>query len=390
MNLAKEIEKSNGSYEIFTFAYFPSETYDEFKKLKVNAVFNLSKDDLLAKILRFLNINLGSFYLYLAFLLKFKFINQFKNKNFDILNPHDWFSTWIAVDVKNKYLNNSKMVVMLNDMPPCAVKKRTFKNFIEYQKDKKIHRHIDSIMVLDGIMRRKAQSYYKNVKINVVRSGIDLEKYKNFIFDRAKYRAKLNINEDAKLFVCASVPNPRRRFEDVIKALNQINNKKLKLLIIGDLSHNPKYGEKLKNLVKTFGLEERVTFVSKFLPFDERGSYIASSDVFIFPNEEQTWGLAVIEAMALGVPCIVSNGAGVHEVLTDGENALIYEVGNIIELKEKMIHILQNKKAYNRIKRNGQNLVFENFSWEKYKNQVYSVFLSVISEDLSAPKKFNV
>ena len=51
MNLAKEIKKSGESYGIFTFAYFASEICDEFKKLKVNAVFNLSDSDLIVKII---------------------------------------------------------------------------------------------------------------------------------------------------------------------------------------------------------------------------------------------------------------------------------------------------------------------------------------------------
>jgi glycosyltransferase involved in cell wall biosynthesis len=51
------------------------------------------------------------------------------------------------------------------------------------------------------------------------------------------------------------------------------------------------------------------------LPEAELRDCYAAADVYVFPNERQTWGLAPLEALAARTPVVLSSGAGVHDVL---------------------------------------------------------------------------
>jgi len=265
-------------------------------------------------------------------------------------------------------------VMMLNDMPPSYGNQTSAKNAFINRKDHQYHPHIDRIMVLDKVMQKKAEAYYHSIPVDVVRSGINLELYQDFSFDQKKVRQKLHVPPDDIVMVCASVPTAHRRFQDAIMALHRISNDHLHLLIIGDLTYDRPYGESLKNLVTQLQEQKRVHFINRFLPFAERSAYIASSDIFIFPNEHQTWGLGVIEAQALRVPCVVSNGAGVHEVLTDHENALIYTCGDVGQLEKCLRTLIDNHKLRHRLSDTAQKFVSQNFSWQKYALAVEDVF----------------
>src|SRR5262249_61806924 len=96
-----------------------------------------------------------------------------------------------------------------------------------------------------------------------------------------------------------------------------------RLLLAGSGCSSPEYFCYLQELAAKLGVAEKVTFAGKVEDDDVRDFYCAS-DAFLFPNENQTWGLAVLEAMACGCPVLVSRGAAVWEVLTDQRGALLF------------------------------------------------------------------
>ena len=103
--------------------------------------------------------------------------------------------------------------------------------------------------------------------------------------------------------------------------------------------------------------------------------YIKSCDILIFSNSPQTWGLTAIEAMALGLPVIVSSGSGVSEVLSDGVNAIIYQAGNVDMLTEKITKYLNNGKELKKIAKNGQKYALSTFSWDKFADNIEKIMV---------------
>ena len=135
--------------------------------------------------------------------------------------------------------------------------------------------------------------------------------------DRTQARRRLGIDDGTFLAVGASILFPHRRFEDLIEAAALVDDPRLHVLIVGSDHGDRVYADRLEELVRARGLEGRVTMPRRSVPDAElRDAYVAG-DVFVYPNQLQTWGLAPLEALAAGTPAIVSSGAGVHEVLVD-------------------------------------------------------------------------
>jgi FkbM family methyltransferase len=134
--------------------------------------------------------------------------------------------------------------------------------------------------------------------------------------DRAEARARLGIPEDAFLAVGASILFRHRRFEDLVEAAALLkDDPRLHVLIAGSDFADRDYADELDALIRARGLEGRVTMPRAALSEEELTDVYAAGDVFVYPNQRQTWGLAPLEALAAGTPAIVSSGAGVHEVL---------------------------------------------------------------------------
>lgn len=77
--------------------------------------------------------------------------------------------------------------------------------------------------------------------------------------------------------------------------------------------------------------------------------YIKHADLFVHPSYVESFGIVVTEALALGVPCVITRSSGVMDFLVDGENAVLTEQSPE-SLVEKVLEILKDRALYQRIK----------------------------------------
>ena len=95
--------------------------------------------------------------------------------------------------------------------------------------------------------------------------------------------------------------------------------------------------------------------------------YIRHADLFVHPSYVESQGLTVLEAMALGVPCVVTKSRGPCEFIEDGINGLLTEQSPE-SLTEKVLAILNDKELYQHIKANTK--CPEQFSPERVMKQI--------------------
>jgi glycosyltransferase involved in cell wall biosynthesis len=163
---------------------------------------------------------------------------------------------------------------------------------------------------------------------------------------------------------------------------------KVKLLLAGSASGFPDYFNQLQALVSALGVEAEVAFAGKVANEEMRDFYCAC-DAFLFPNENQTWGLAVMEAMACGCPVLVSEGAAVHEVLTDNESAVLFPPRRPDALANKIQMLIDQPQLRQRIAERGLQLTRTRYNWEQFANQLSRIFQQLAEpgdqHSLSAP-----
>ncbi len=326
--------------------------------------------------------------LFEPFIVSFGLAKLLLRYKYDILNPHEWPANWACSLVRLR--RNVPIVWMCNDvwhLPNFSMEKRLrfkiFNNTFIKITDLFLSLFLNRVIVLDNRIKKIVENYYHK-KATVIRSGIEIEDYKNVI-SKIDVRNKFKLDQDKFIFICSSIFFLHRRFEDAIDAIKIIakNNRKVQLIILGSSQFDPEYFKAIKNKINKENLSKIVTVNNKFLPNDLFKAYIAASDVYIFPNEKQTWGLAVIEAMALGKPCIVSDGAGVHEIIKEEKNGLTFKCRDVKDLAGKMDKLINNEKLRIQVGKNAKEFVFSSYSWENYADQMVKVFQETVSKKSS-------
>jgi L-malate glycosyltransferase len=137
------------------------------------------------------------------------------------------------------------------------------------------------------------------------------------------------------LLVHLSNFRPVKRVLDVIETFARVSRVlPARLLMIGD---GPERSA-AEFLAMRLGIGDRVDFVGKQENVNE---LLPLSDLMLMPSEMESFGLAALEAMACRVPAIATRVGGVPELIDDGMNGLLFEVGDIEAMAMEAIDLLQ-------------------------------------------------
>ncbi len=139
---------------------------------------------------------------------------------------------------------------------------------------------------------------------------------------------------------------PEKHFENIVPAAKALQAMNLAFMwhIVGDGSERAR----VEMLITENGLKDYVILEgSKTNPYP----YMKYADLFVHPSYIESQGMTVLEAMALGVPCVVTKSRGPCEFIVDGVNGLLTEQSPE-SLAEKVLSILTDKTLYQSIKEN--------------------------------------
>jgi N-acetyl-alpha-D-glucosaminyl L-malate synthase BshA len=190
---------------------------------------------------------------------------------------------------------------------------------------------------------------------------IDLEKRRRYALDTE--------------LIITHISNFRKvkRIEDVVKIFAKINEQiPCKLLLAGDGPERP-VAEKLARDLKVCN---RVIFVGKVR---DTGHVLEMSDLFLLPSETESFGLAALEAMAVGVPVISSNTGGIPEVNVEGFSGYLSNVGDIDSMAKNALYILNDPATHLQFRQNALERS-KDFKLESILSMYENVYEAVLNE----------
>ena len=135
-----------------------------------------------------------------------------------------------------------------------------------------------------------------------------------------------------------------------------------RLLLVGaggaDL-HNCE--EELRRYVEESGMQENVVFTG-FV--EEVEPWLQAADLFVFPTREEAFGIALIEAMACGLPSVTTSTGGIPDIVAHDRDALVVEPGALVPLREAIRRLLDEPKLAARLGGEARRTVVRSFSRE--------------------------
>ena len=171
--------------------------------------------------------------------------------------------------------------------------------------------------------------------IEVIYNFIDFERFRKT--DKAHFK-KIIAPDGERILVHTSNFRKVKRVEDVIHIFAKVHAQvPSRLLMIGDGPER----QKVERLCRELNLSQEVRFLGKQDAIEE---LLAICDLFIIPSENESFGLAALEAMACEVPVISSNGGGLPEVNLHGITGFVSAVGDVEDMATNAILLLQDEE----------------------------------------------
>jgi len=194
----------------------------------------------------------------------------------------------------------------------------------------------DGVTAVSEDLRKETYEYFDiQQEIEVIPNFIDLERFKKQQKDHFKFAICPN---GEKLLVHTSNFRKVKRVEDVIQVFYNIRKQiPAKLLLVGDGPER----DRMERLCRTLGTCEDIRFLGKLEAVEE---VLSVADLFVMPSEKESFGLAALEAMACEVPVLSSNAGGIPELNLDGVTGFVCEVGDVEDMTEKALTILDESR----------------------------------------------
>ena len=162
-----------------------------------------------------------------------------------------------------------------------------------------------------------------------------------------------------------------KRPDHAVKALRIVREKVpgAELWVLGD-------GPFRKGLEGLAG--EGVQFFGGLSDVERRG-LIGRCGVLVNPSVREGWGLNVVEAAALGVPCVAYDVAGLRDSVRDGVTGLLVESGDVEGLAEALVRVLQDEGLRRRLGEDALKYA-QQFSWDKTAEEFMKILKAIVAQ----------
>jgi len=213
----------------------------------------------------------------------------------------------------------------------------------------------------------------KKLKIigNCSSNGIDTDHFSPAYYSteqKKKIKNEMGISEIAFVFCFIGRLVKDKGINELVAAFSQLSTisnfqPSSKLLLVGPFENElaplmPETNSEIQN---------HPDIIYKGFQTDIR-PYLAISDVLVFPSYREGFPNVVMEAGAMGLPCIVTDINGCNEIIEEGVNGLIVPPKNKEQLQEKMQMLMENFVLRNQLKQNARNMILSRYEqkmlWE--------------------------
>jgi N-acetyl-alpha-D-glucosaminyl L-malate synthase BshA len=225
--------------------------------------------------------------------------------------------------------------------------------------------------VSEYLKQRTIQDFQIERKVEVVPNFVDCS-----VYGRATDRTlrKKFAADDEGVLIHISNFRPIKRVEDVVGIFATLRKRiKARLLMVGDGPDRPK----AEWLARTHDVAEDVIFVGKQ---NDMNQFLAVSDILLLPSELESFGLVALEAMACQVPVIATRVGGIPEVVRDGIDGYLYDVGDINAMADGCFSILSNRNLREDLGKAARERAMREFCASKVVLQYEDLYRQTIEE----------
>lgn len=285
---------------------------------------------------------------------------------YDLIHSHASKDLWALVPAL-KMIRSKTPLLLTKHVGSFIVKK----DFLH----KWIYNRLNLAIAISMVIKNNLQDTtpLNENKIILLPNGVDLKIFDPGKVDPKKMRSELNILDNEILIGMIARFSPGKGHEEFLSAADILNKKfnNLKFIIVGEASHGEnEYAQRIKNLAKQHKLMN-VSFLGYRSDIPE---IISAMDVFIFPSHAEAFGVALIEAMAMGKASVCSSTDGVLDIALNGETNYMFKNKDSIDLAKKIELLIMDQSIRIEMGKKAKQRVIEKFDLEIVTDEIIRIY----------------
>lgn len=169
--------------------------------------------------------------------------------------------------------------------------------------------------------------------------------------------------------------DPKKGIDILIDALSRLarDGREFDLILAG--SGEQKYEERVKAMLHNAGLSTK-TRMTGFVEGAEKAALFETADIFVLPSHDENFGIAVVEAMAAGIPVVISNKVNIHDHIREA-NAGVVISASIDDLTHALRQLMDSPALRQQIGSNGRRLVETRYAWLETVKELAQVYCDI-------------
>lgn len=231
--------------------------------------------------------------------------------------------------------------------------------------EKYLYRGKNTFIAISEIIKRHFSEVIPGNKIKVIYNGIKVQP------------GGADHHNDRIQFCQVGLITYQKNQEEVLRACKLLVDRGIRnfrFSIIGQ--GDEEYVKHLRSYVSDNSLGEHVTFLGQS---DNVNTLLDKMDVGIMPSLSEAFGRVTVEYMMRNLAVIASDTGANPEIITDGYNGLLYPLGNIDKLADKMAHMIENRTEMQQIAAQGRRVAMRNFTSDANSTHIFELYNRILS-----------
>ena len=278
-----------------------------------------------------------------------------ENENLDLLHVHYAIPHSISAILARESIKNHRRLPVITTLHGTDITlvgaDRSYLPITKYALEQS-----DGVTAVSNYLKQSTIEHFGFERIEVIPNFVCPDDYKPKI--DCELRDSLS-PDGAPVMVHVSNFRPVKRPVDCVEILARVLKKtKARLVMVGDGSERTNCVHRARCL----GVSDACVFVGKQPNIVD---YLCASDVLLLPSEQESFGLAALEAMAVQVPVIASRVWGLPEVVDDGETGFLSEVGDVDKMAADAVRLLTDPKPRREMGKRARQSAIDRYSTHK-------------------------
>ena len=280
-----------------------------------------------------------------------------RKSRYSLIHTHASKDLWILVPAL--FISSNKTPLFLTKHVGSGIVKKDYLH-------KRLYKRVNRLFAISNVIKNNLiETCPVNPdRISILPNGVDVIRFNPETVDREKIRKEFNIKTNEIVLGMLARFTPGKGHEEFLQAANDLNKNydNLKYLIVGESSRGEEsYTEYIRELAEKYNIKNVI-----FTGFrSDTADVLTAMDIFVFPSHSEAFGIALIEAMAMKKPSVCTNSDGVLDIAVDNETSLLFQKRNYIDLKEKLVKVINSKELRIELGENARQRVIDYFNIEK-------------------------